>query len=302
MRRRQTAGFAFALGSMLTWGLVPVFAHRLTAEMDPLLFGGLSTLAGAAPFILRLAWKGALGGVFSERFRHQLGGIALFGIISTLLLFRGTSLTTGLNTGLLLQLEPFYSALLAALLLGEALRASQFLATLVMFAGAAFVIFRGRSGLNLGDLMIAATPCFQQLSHVITKKIIHKVPDKNVIPAARLLYTGIGVTLIAVVRSPGVLQQLADPRNVLAILLFGLVLRALDFFLWYQALERISLSRASATIPLSVAVSFAGSMLILGESVQLRHVVGLALILSGLLWLSFVHLKDESDVLTEDPI
>jgi drug/metabolite transporter (DMT)-like permease len=300
--RRSNLGLAYAIGSMFTWGMVPVLGHLFTRSIDPLLFGGLTAVIGGLPFVAVLASRNRLRDLASPRFAPAFAGITILGVASTALLFYGTTLTSGVNTGLLLQIEPLYSVVIAALLLGEAVHAPALLATLFMMAGAAFVIYRGSEGLNRGDLLIAFTPCLQQLSHVITKKIILKVPDKNAIPAVRLLVAGIVLTGIAVSVHPDSVGQLAVPANWLALLLFGLVFRSLDFFLWYESLERIPLSRASATIPVSVAVSFAGSMLLLGEKILLRHLAGLALILTGLVWLSAIHLRGQDRVVSEEPV
>jgi drug/metabolite transporter (DMT)-like permease len=295
-RRERTLGLVFAASGMITWGLVPVFAHRFANQMDPLLFGGLSSVVGAAPlvgYLARLAEQRDLG---IRRFARPLAGIALLGMWATLLLFYGTTLTSGINTGLLLQLEPVYSVAVSALWLGEAIPTSQLGATAVMVAGAAAVLFRGPSSFNLGDAFIAASPLFTQLSHVISKKIIREVSDASLIPAARLLFGGVGLTGIALAVHPESVRQLLILGNLVSIAAFGLIFRSLDLFLWYEALRRIPLSRASAVLPLSVAVSFLGALAILGEKVRTSQLVGLALILAGMAWLSSLHLGEKVDV------
>ena len=300
-RRKRTAGFAFAVSGMVTYGLLPVFAHRFVRDMDPLLCGGVATLIGGLPLAGLLRARGTHGDLIGRRFFKPLLGIGLLGVCSTFCFFLGTKLTSGVNTGLLLQLEPFYSVLVSAVFLGETIGLAPALSTLVMAAGAAVIVFNKAEGLNSGDLLILVTPLFQQLSHVVTKKIIGKVADTTVIPAARLLYSGAIMTVVALIAQPSSAAQLASPRTWAVLIAFGLFFRALDCYLWYQAIERISLSRASATIPLSVAVSFAGSVLILHEPVRARHFLGLALILTGVVWLSAIHLREPEAAPSDEP-
>ncbi|MBI3299216.1 MAG: DMT family transporter [Elusimicrobia bacterium] len=289
MKDRESTGLLLSMAGMVTYGLVPVFSHHFSMTMDPLLFAGVGTWVGSLPFLVQLTVRGSLGELLIPAYRVPFAAIGFFGIVSTLLLFIGTSLTSGLNTGLLLQVEPFYSVLIAAAFLGERTTLAEAAATLLMILGAAGIVYRGGEGLNVGDFLILLAPLFQQASHVFTKRIISKLPVVGIIPAVRFFWTGVGVTAIAVARNPAVLEQLASPKAWVGILLFGLVLRALDAWFWYAAIARISLAKASAVIPLSVAVSFLGSILFLRETVERRQVLGLTLIFGGLLWFSWLH-------------
>lgn len=289
--RQETAGLLYGILGMVTWGLVPVLGHSFAVTMDPLLFGGLATLAGCVPLIGILRRQGISSEVWAPEYRKPLLLIGLLTGLSTAMFFVGTSLTSGMHSGLLLQLEPFYSMVLAAVLLGEVVLAQEAAAASLMVLGAAVVMHRGGGAWNAGDILIALSPILQQLSHVVTKGIIGRVSSPTVIPAARLLYSGLFVTGLAVVRDPAVLRQLAVPANLAGILAFGLVFRALDCWLWYAAIARIPLSRASALIPLSVLISFSGSIAILGERAHGRQIAGLLLILGGMAWFSRIQLK-----------
>src|SRR5262249_2116425 len=161
------------------------------------LFGGLATAAGALPLLASLS-PAARAEVFSARFSLPFAGIALFNGLATAALFFGTKLTSGTNTGLLLQLEPFYSILLAVSLLGEPGKPSEAGATAVMVAGAAVILVRPGLTWNAGDLLVAVAPLFHQLSHVVTKRrLLGRVSATAAIPAGRLLYSGLAVTAVA---------------------------------------------------------------------------------------------------------
>jgi drug/metabolite transporter (DMT)-like permease len=287
---------------MVTYGMVPVLGHKWSASMDPLLFGGLASIAGAFPLLAGLGASNHHGDLLKIRFFPYFLGLAIFNTLATAFFFLGTARTTGMNTGLLLQLEPFYSMILGALFLGEAFELSQGGAVALMVAGAALIVYRGASAFNAGDLLILAVPLFQQLSHVVTKQILHKLSAPTVIPAVRLLLSGVVISVFAATRNPSALQALSSPSVWLSVLVFGLIFRGLDCYLWYEAIARIPLVRASALIPVSAAISFAGAMLILGEPAEPRHYKGIGLILAGLLWLSWLQLRERSKVLDAEPI
>jgi drug/metabolite transporter (DMT)-like permease len=287
---------------MVTYGMVPVLGHKWSAAMDPLLFGGLASLAGAAPLLLGLRASGHHRDLLAPRHFPFFLGLALFNTLATAFFFLGTARTTGMNTGLLLQLEPFYSMILGALFLGEAFELHQGGAVALMVAGAALIVYRGAAALNAGDLLILAVPLFQQLSHVVTKQILHKLSAPTVIPAVRLLLSGVLISIFAAARNPGALEALASPSVWLSILVFGLIFRGLDCYLWYEAISRIPLVRASALIPVSAAISFAGARLILGEPAEPRHYKGMLLILAGLCLLSWLQIREKEAVLEGEPL
>lgn len=289
VRQRQRLGLAFAVASMVTYGFLPVCAHHFSRVMDGLLFAGVGSLLGAAALLAKLASEGHVGALRDERFARPLAAVGLLGILATMLLFTGTKLTSGLNTSLLLQVEPFYSVTIAALLLGERTSRAELASTALMVLGAGVVVYRGAEGLNAGDALILMAPLCQQLSHVVTKGIIARVPTVTLIPAARLLWSGVGLTCLALASNPGSVKALSSPSAWLGMAAFGLLFRALDNQLWYEAISRIPLGRASAVIPVSVAVSTMSAVFLLGERMDARQAAGLAVIGAGLGWFSYLH-------------
>lgn len=290
-RDKEVKGFSFAILDMVTYGLLPVFSNYFIKTIDPLLFGGLTTLIGSSPFLLKLIMKHHEKDLYSQKFIKPLLGIAALATIGSFFFFVGTKYTTGINTGLLIQLEPFYAIVLSAIFLGEVIKRNQAMATLTMVLGAVVLVYKGINNLNIGDLFIVFAPMFFQASHMIAKKIMDKVSDTDVIPAARLLYSGLLLTILALIVRPSSFQQLFSWQNIVSIVIFAFIFRALDFYLWYQAIKRISVSKAAAVIPLAAAVSFIGSVFFLKEIPNAKQYLGLFLIMGGLIWFSIIHLK-----------
>lgn len=282
----QKIGLLLVIVDMILYGMFPVFAHYFVTKMDPLFFAGTATLAGSFPLLAILKSKKKIKEIYSKKFIKPLFGVVIASTFANGFFFLGTKLTSGINSGLLVQIEPFYAAVLAALFLGETIGLGQLIATALMVVGAVTVVFKGVSGLNLGDLLILVTPIFYQVGHIFAKRIIKKISDVYVIPAARTLYGGIILTILALVINPYSALQLLNLENVISILLFGFILRALDFTLWYSAIKRIPVSKASAVLPLAAGVSFFLSITFLKEQATLRQFMGLFFILGGLILLS----------------
>lgn len=288
---KEIVGFGFAVLDMVTYGLLPVFSHYFVTQMDPLFFSGIVTVLGSLPLFARLKLKKKNFEIGPSPFLKPLLIIGILNAFATFLYFEGTKLTSGINTGLLTQLEPFFSIVLAAIFLGEALMINQLLATVLMVIGAAVIVYSKTSPLNLGDVMILSVPIFSQISHIFAKKVINKVSDVSVIPATRLLYSGVLLLILAVVVNPSSFGALLSPQNIISIILFAFIFRTLDQLFWYLALERIPLARTSAVLPLAVAISFVGSVLILKEVPLPKHYFGMLLIFGGLLWLTVLQFR-----------
>ena len=286
-------GFLFAILDMGTFGLLPVVSHYFVATMDPLVFSGAATLIGSIPLIFWLGTKNKLNQLYSKKYLPNLLLLAVLSTIGSILYFVGTKFTSGLNTGLLTQIEPFYAILLAVIVLKEVIGKNQIFATLLMVLGAGIVIYKGAMGFNIGDILVLLSPLVMQVSHLFAKKVYEKHADSNLVPTARLLFSGLLLLLIAMFVSPSSLAQLLSVKVIISVVFFGIVFRCLDFVLWYQAISRISVSKASAVIPLAVAISFVGSVFFLKESVSGYQLFGLFFILGGLIWLSKIHLAEE---------
>ncbi len=289
---KQSLGYVFAILNMVTYGLLPVFAHYFVTTLNPLLFGGATALIGSIPFLFfsRNEKRSHL-----KIYLKPLIAVGLIELLATITFFIGTKFTSGINTGLLLQLEPFYGILLAALFLGEIVRISHVFATLLMVIGAFIVVYKGVDRFNVGDLLIFITPALYQISNTVAKSFINKLRNIFIVPAAKMFVSGTGVLLIALIFAGQSISQLFLPQNVAAILFFAFIFRTLDQITWYQAIKYLPLSKASSIIPLSVAVSFFGSIFFLKEIPSLRQYLGLLAISAGLLWFSLLHLQQRND-------
>jgi drug/metabolite transporter (DMT)-like permease len=290
---RQQIGYSLAVTDMILYGLLPVLSHYFVSIINPLLFGGSTMILGSIPIIFVL-WRSRKHTLLI-RGSHikKLVILVVLTSIGSLCFFLGTKLTSGLNTGLLTQIEPFYGLILAILLLKEKVTRSQLVSVFIMVVGAMIISYQGFDNINLGDVLILIAPLFYQLSHLVAKQINHLTHQPDLIPAARLFYGGLILFLLSLVFSPGSIHQIASINIIINLLTYAFIFRTLDLWLWYQAIHRISPAQASALIPLAGLVSVVGSIILLGEHPSLNHYIGGFLILAGLSYYSATIRKSE---------
>ncbi len=268
--------------NMVLWGMYPIFTHYFVLSLDPLLLLSVTALIASFPFIINLAVKKKLGQIFSAKNLKTLLPVALFAAIGNVLLFTGTKLTSGANTGLLLQVEPIYSLILGVIFFGEIIEKKRIGATLLMVIGAMTIVYRGEKSLNIGDFFILATPLMYQLSHTAAKRLLDKGADTSLILAGRQFYAGVLILLLVFLMNKSFMTAFSL-NNLTSATFLGLYLSFVAF-LWYTALKRMPVSVASSFLPLTALVSLLGSVFFLRETISLPQYVGFAFIVSGLLW------------------
>ncbi len=281
--QRERTGVLLVLLEDLVWGLFPVLTKGIVSGVDPILAAGVSSLVASLPFLVALAVRGRLPLLWKRSTLPALLLIALFSqVLASLCFFVGTARTSALNASLLSQIEPLYALVLAALVLKEAIGRRQVAATLLLVAGAVSVVYDGQLALQSGDLLVLLTPLWYQLGHLIAKRLFARLETPLVIPAMRLGLGGLILLSIALLRDPAQTTTLMDASRLAPLVAFGLLFIALEKLLWYEALRRIDLARATALLVPSVAVGVLGSFLLLGEQPRAGHLIGLLLMVVGL--------------------
>ena len=185
---KEKSGFLFALGDMVTYGLLPVFSHYFVVMINPLLFGGLTMIVGSIPLIIAMIRASTVRLLYKGGHLGKLVGFVGLTTLGSIFFFLGAKFTSGINTGLLTQIEPLYALALAVLIMKEKTTLKQVMSMTIMVIGAMVLSYRGFGKINLGDILIVTAPLFFQISHLIAKQINSETNEPNLIPTARLLY------------------------------------------------------------------------------------------------------------------
>lgn len=253
----------------------------------------LTTAFGALFALAQLAWKGDVARLVARRDAPRLILVSLLGTgVAFLLYYGGASRASPVETTLCIQIEPAYSLLLSWAALGHRPTRRRVLATLAIFGGIAFAVGIERVRASSGVWMLLATPFAWQLSHLVVLRGLRDVPP-HVLTGARYVW-GALVLGLAWLASGGA-QRLPDaavwPRLLPLLAVQGTLLSWMGTLLWYNAIARLDLARATAIVVPSIPVlSFAANFALLGDRPGLRAWAGLALTLGGVL--AFVTAKD----------
>ncbi len=271
---------------MTLWGLLPLFTHKYVMTIDPLFLVSISTITASIPFFILLLAGKQIRNFFSINFLKDIFWVATLTAIGQGLLFIGTKLTSGTNTGLLLQSEPIYSLILGAIFLGEIISGGQILATLFMVLGAMAIVYRGGSSLNLGDIFILLSPLMFQMSHLMGKKLLNRKISVNMILAGRQFFGGLILVFFTLITSKSTV--VFNIHNFGVGLYLGM-LTAIVALCWYSSIKKIPVSTASSFLPLTALVSLLGSVFFLKEIVGIQQYIGFFLIVGGMIWQANLH-------------
>ena len=274
---------------MILWGMYPLFTHYFVLKLDPFFLVSIATLISAIPFLIQIIATKKLLDFYSKRLLMFLIPAAVFAAIGNMLLFVGTKLTTGTNTGLLLQIEPIYSLIIGMIVFKEAFNKKRLLATTLMVLGAIVIIYKGWVVPNIGDIFILLTPLMYQIAHAFMKKLLDQGKNIALLLAGRQLFGGLMLLFFSLSINPS-LSQLMTVQNIQSGTYLGLYL-ALAALLWYLAVKRMPLSIASSFLPITAVVALLGSSLFLKETITIRHYLGFILIVSGMIWQSILYFK-----------
>ncbi len=291
MRSGERAGLVFAGLCALNGAFVAPVARLTTERGDPLFVAAAtSCLAGVAACAV-LAARGQLRAL--ARGRQALLLAALGGLGTTLpnlLFFVGTSRTSAIDAVLCLQIEPVYSLLLAWLVLGHRLTLRRALSAAVLLAGIACATAGGSPADPLGIGLLLATPLAWQLSHLLVVRRLGGF-SPELLTGARYFWGGLWLSAAATLAAPllgrPLLPATLADAQLPALALQGILLSYLGTMLWYQAIARLDLARATAIVVPSIPLlSLGASAAIVNEEPSALQLAGMLLVAGGVL--SFV--------------
>lgn len=291
MDNKEKEGIILLIICVFIHGSQPILGKYGVSLVPPLFFASLTNLIAAAFLILLiLARRENIFLLLKARYFLILLSIGFFGTtLSNILFFYGVRLTSGINSAILLQIEPLYALLIGYLLLKERINSRQIIATLFIILGTILVVYQGTSKLNWGDILVLLTPLCYQISHFFSKKLLNKTDLSPLfIATGRTLYGGIFLFLLSQLAGIHEWSILAKHNMLSLFIFYGIVVYALSYLTFYEAIKRINLSKASAIISVYPAVSILLAWFILREVPDIYQLAGFFIILLGIFRLSQV--------------
>ncbi len=289
MEKREKEGVILVIICVFIHGALPILGKYGVSLVHPLFFAALTNLIAAAGLIIFILFRRiSISTLLDKRFFLSLLFIGFFGTtISNILFFYGVRLTSGINSAILLQVEPIYALFIGYILLNEKVMLRQIVTTLIIIFGTLLVVYQGTFSLNWGDLLVLGTPLCYQIGHIFSKRLLSQYNlNPLFIAAGRTLYGGVFLLVISQLAGVHEFNRLKE-MNILAILVFyGIVIYALTYYTFYESIKRINLSKATAIISAYPAVSILLAWFILREMPDFYQLSGFFTILLGILYLS----------------
>jgi drug/metabolite transporter (DMT)-like permease len=285
-RGSERAGLGFAGLCALSGAFMTPVARLVTERGDPLFVAAATTCLGGLAAVVVLASQGQLRALVRGT---DAAWFALLGALGTmlpnLLFFVGTSRTSALDAVLCLQVEPAYSLLLAWLVLGHRLTLRRVLAAGLLLAGIACAVSGGSLADPLGIGLLLATPLAWQLSHLIVLRRMRDASSR-LLTGARYVWGGLWLTsavaLFSLFSGADVLPESVADAQLPVLALQGIVLYYAGTMLWYEAISRLDLARATAIVVPSVPLlTLVTSFAIVGEVPSAHQLIGLGMIAVG---------------------
>jgi drug/metabolite transporter (DMT)-like permease len=216
-----------------------------------------------------------------------MGFVGIF--LHQMIQVHGLTLTTAIRTGWLIGLTPIWSAVLAAIFLGERFGPRKVIGLVLGTVGALLVITRGELSARVltlpstrGDLLVLASTVTWAIYTILGPKTLKRLGSARATAGAMLV--GWALMIPFFVSTAGWQEyRSVSSTTVIAIVFLGVGCSGLGYLLWYAALERIEASQVAAFLYLEPLVTLAAAVAFLGESVVASTILGGVLVLVGVL-------------------
>ena len=187
--------------------------------------------------------------LFSKKLALHLAGVGFFSsAFPFLCMMIALNYTTPANASILNQTEVLYSLILSYFFLGEKPTGKQMIGTVLILTGVIFILMEANK-FNFqmkGDLLIICTSWMFQVGHVLAKKL---PPDltEHFITAARAFYAFIfTVPLTYLLTFLNIHPTITLCwQTIVSVLFMGIGFYIYGNYLWYIAIRRMDLSKAT---------------------------------------------------------
>lgn len=197
------------------------------------------------------------------------------------------TMTTAVHTGWLIGITPIWSAVLAALFLGEVFDRWKFFALVGGFAGVILVITRGHldpSTMALpstrGDLLILLSTLNWAVYSVASRRTIRRVGPAVSTTGGMLAGFIMLIPLMIAKQGWRELPRLSM-HGWAAVLFLGVCCSALGYLFWYRALQELDTTQVAIFLYLEPLVTLVAAVVMLREPVSFTTVAGGLLVIGS---------------------
>jgi len=262
--------FVCAILSAALFALSIPFSKILLTFISPLLLASVLYLGGGAGLLILslIGKKGKEASIEKKDIPYILGFIICGSVLAPVLLLKGLSLFNASLSSLLMNLEIFFTALIAIYLFKENSSKRLWIALCIMFASAGIISFDFElSGLrlNAGALFIILGAFFWGVDNNLTAKVSIKNPI--FLSAVKCLAGGAVNLCLALFLNQEILINI---KPILGAMLLGFLSYGLSLSLLVFAMRKLGALRAQFLFGLNPFIASAVSVILLKEPLNLK--------------------------------
>lgn len=294
------------LAAVVLWGISFVATKAALREVSPvtLIFTRFALGVGVLLLILKLRREPLIPPRDTWPMLAVMGFVGIF--VHQMVQAHGLTLTTAVRTGWLIGLTPIWSAVLAAVFLGESFGPRKLVGLLLGLVGALLVITRGELSSRVlalpatrGDLLILASTVNWAIYSILGRDTLKRLGSTRAIGAA--MFLGWAMLIPFFVSAAGWQEYRGlSSTTVIAIVFLGVGCSGLGYLFWYAALERLETSQVAAFLYLEPLVTLMAAVALLGESVAVSTILGGVLVLVGVLIVQTAASRETPDTARDD--
>lgn len=284
---RAGSGAVLAAGvAVLIWGGTPIATRIAVDTIDPAMVGMLRTLlaALAAPLLL-LALRLPVPTRDGTRPLLAFSGLCAF-VLFPVLFSIGIGYTTASHAGLILAMQPIFTAL-AAHLVEKTLPSRRWAAGAALAAAGTFALVHFRIGIAestadswIGDLLILVAGFLASIGYVGGGRAARRFPALGV-TLWGLMIGGVALIPLFAWRAGSIDWSAGTLSSWTGVVYLAFAVSSLGYLLWYWALARGGIARIGTLQFLQPVASLILAVLILGEAMSLPLAACAAVVLAG---------------------
>lgn len=269
------------------WGSSFAAGRVGVSYLNPIMFAFLENCIGLVILAVGLSLRERGGEGRGMRNVLAMSESMLLGLLNGLaytLQYIALSLTTAVNTSLLVNVGMPFVPLIAWALLGERLSLRRTVGLLVGICGAYLVTTKGQPELLIGGELlgnlcaIGAGTCWA-FWIVVTQRGMERMQSPLRLAVGNEAYTVVTLSVVTLVTGSYVVGTISALEPWLAVAYLGTMSIGLAYLLYYEGLREIGGSASAAYILLQSVVALALGVSLLAEVVTLPALVGAIMIL-----------------------
>lgn len=272
---------------MFVWGAnLPILKYLVTVVPPVTLTAFRVLSAGLA--VLVILWKmKLLRKPTNKEWKYILLGALTNVVLHHYFLNIGLSITSGTHGGLILGTGPMLTAISAAIILKYFPSRIQWLGLVLGLVGVSVAILVGggeSNGANIGDFYVFLAILAQVLSYMVVSKAA-KTLDPRLLTAYMMLVGSVILIVISFLQEPGGINAFEEttPFFWALFLASAIICTAIGHLMYNYAVGKAGATKSAIFMNLNPLFSLILSAVFLGEILNIRHFIGLILIVAGVL-------------------